>query len=541
MLSDSGARLRVTQSDLVDRLADYAGKTVRLDGDAALIAAHLEDPLTPDDLAIDDLAPDDLAYVIYTSGSTGQPKGVAVPHGGLTNIVEHFAVAMDVSANDTLLAVTPLSFDIASLEMFLPLSRGATLRVLDRDQARDGEQLLEEVTRATLMQGTPATWHLLLEAGWSGQRNLQALCGGEALSWDLASKLASRVRRAWNVYGPTETTIWSTAWPIDLDRGAVSIGRAVANTQLYVLDANMQLTPQGVPGELYIGGDGVTRGYLGREALTAERFVSDPFSDLDQARLYRTGDLVRWAADGQLEFLERLDFQVKVRGFRIELGEIEAALTTHPAIARCVVVARGEAAEAQLMAYYVPSPGVAIEVQALRAHLLQTLPDHMIPTGFVSLEQLPLSPAGKVDRKALVAHEPPLVQDAPWASGRQARDGWEASLAEIWKQLLAVEAVDPRRTFFEQGGDSLKILRLQQRLRTDLEVNLPVAELFKHPTIESLARRLDQNAHPNPPADKPTFNTQNEDLAAIAPAALSLDDIHQMIASEYEMRLAPAE
>jgi hypothetical protein len=308
----------------------------------------------------------------------------------------------------------------------------------------------------------------------------------------LATKLARRTKRAWNCYGPTETTIWSSTWLIDIERGAVSIGRGASNTQLYVLDATLQPVPVGIPGELFIGGDGVTRGYMGRPELTRERFVANPFTKATNGRLYRTGDLVRWSADGNLEFLERVDSQVKVQGFRIELGEIEAILTTHPAVSRCAVIARTEKeGDSQLVAYYIAT-GNAVGVDELRRHLRLSLPEHMVPAAFVTLPDLPLSSSGKVDRKALAACAVPQVEEPRL----KPRDGLEQALAEIWKDVLGVDAVDARRTFFEHGGNSLKILRVQQRIRAKLEMSVAAVDLFKYPTIESLAGYLRQGHQP---------------------------------------------
>lgn len=485
MLSDSGASVLVTEKALGGWAADRCGRVVLLDADKEAIEQCSAAPVPRA------VTPEGLAYTMYTSGSTGKPKGVAVPHRGLTNIVSHFAREVEVVASDTLLAVSPLSFDIASLELFLPLTTGATLRLLTRQQTRDGEELVREVRNATLMQATPATWHLLLEAGWEGSPNLRALCGGEALSWDLATKLAQRTKRTWNCYGPTETTIWSSTWLIDIERGAVSIGRGASNTQLYVLDAKLQPVPVGIPGELFIGGDGVTRGYMGRPDLTRDRFIANPFTKSTNERLYRTGDLVRWSADGNLEFLERVDSQVKVRGFRIELGEIEAILTTHPAVSRCAVIARAEKGDSQLVAYYVAA-GNAAGVDELRQHLRLSLPEHMVPAAFVTLPDLPLSSSGKVDRKALAACAVPQLEEPRL----KPRDGLEQALAEIWKDVLGVDAVDASRTFFEHGGNSLKILRVQQRIRAQLEMSVATVDLFKYPTIESLADYLRQGQQP---------------------------------------------
>ncbi|HEU0298215.1 MAG TPA: amino acid adenylation domain-containing protein, partial [Longimicrobium sp.] len=312
-----------------------------------------EDPSRPG-VEVD---PDDLAYVIYTSGSTGRPKGVMVPHRGVANFLASMAVEPGIGAGDVLVAVTSLSFDIAVLELLLPLTTGARVVVATRDEAMDAGRLsrLLHDEGATHMQATPATWRLLAGSGWAGKADLAILSGGEALAPDLARELLPRGRSLWNLYGPTETTIWSAVQRVE-SAECIHLGHPVANTRLVVLDPALRPCPAGVPGELFIGGDGVVRGYLRRPALTAERFVPDPFSATPGARLYRTGDLVRRRWDGALEFLGRTDFQVKVRGFRVELGEIEARLAEHPAVAQAVAVVREDVpGDARLVAYLVPA------------------------------------------------------------------------------------------------------------------------------------------------------------------------------------------
>ncbi|MBC7974282.1 MAG: non-ribosomal peptide synthetase, partial [Myxococcales bacterium] len=354
--------------------------------------------------------------------------------------------------------------------------------------------------------------HMLLEAGWPGSPTLRAACGGEAFSWSLALQLAERTERVWNCYGPTETTVWSAMWAIDPRRGSVSLGRGIANTRLYVLDDSLQLVPVGVPGELYIAGVGLARGYLDRPELTRERFVPDPFAGVPGERMYRTGDRVQWSFDGTLEFLDRRDLQVKVRGFRIELGEIEAALDRHPAVLRCAVVAKHAGLDAHLVGYYVVRDGAAIDAGDLRAHLKAALPAQMIPSLLVELPALPLTPNGKVDRRALATLEAPRTQGVALSP----RDELEQSLMAIWQRVLGVADVDRAalpsgsadgrgqaptidvgRTFFEQGGTSLLLVRVQRALRTELGIQISVAELFAYPSIETLADHLRQAA-PSP-------------------------------------------
>jgi amino acid adenylation domain-containing protein len=343
-----------------------------------------------------------LAYVIYTSGSTGRPKGVEISHGALTNFLISMAERPGLGPEDTLLAVTSLSFDIAGLELYLPLVVGGTVVLASREEAADGRRLRELIAAGGVkaLQATPTTWQLLLEAGWAGGEGLKALCGGEALPPSLAASLLERVGSLWNVYGPTETTVWSTVEEIR-GAGSILIGRPIANTEAYVVDVADQPVPTGVAGELLLGGAGLARGYLGRPELTAERFVPNPFG-ASGSRLYRTGDLARYRVDGRLECLGRIDHQVKVRGFRIELGEIEAALERHPVVAAAVVTAGGgRPVDVQLTAWVVCHPGCAVKSRELRDFLTQSLPGYMVPARFVLRDRLPLTANGKIDRTAL--------------------------------------------------------------------------------------------------------------------------------------------
>ncbi len=365
--------------------------------------------------------PDDLAYVIYTSGSTGRPKGVMVPHRGLVNFVADIGRTLSLSADDVQCAVTTVAFDAAVLELFVPLVRGAKVVLVDRETSADGAALARIVSESgtTVMAATPATWHLLLLSGWQGGA-VQAVTGGEALSAQLAQELAPRVSRLWNVYGPTETSVYSTVQLIapDAPGEPVSIGLPIANTQAHVVDDRMRLVPIGAVGELVIGGAGVTRGYAGRPALTAERFVPDPFGAGD--RLYRTGDLARRRPDGRLEFIGREDTQVKIRGHRIELGEIESVLQRYPAVNRAAVITAGEDMARRIVGYV--SWRDEPDEPGLRAFLREHLPQYMVPAVLVGLERMPLTPNGKVDRKQLpeAAPRPPPGPSHPatrWSCG----------------------------------------------------------------------------------------------------------------------------
>ena len=485
MLQDGRVGLVVTQEALRDRLAMPAEvRTVCLDRDAAHIAREPEDDLAS--------APDatDLAYVIYTSGSTGRPKGVQIEHRSLVNVVSAFRHVVGAGPRDALVAVTTLSFDIAGLELMLPLVTGGQVVIADRDSAADPAKLmgLFADVGATIVQATPATWRMLLEGGWQRAEGLRVLCGGEALPADLAARLVGTGASVWNVYGPTETTIWSTVHRVETEPGPIPIGRPIANTRLYVLDATGEPVPVGVAGELYIGGAGVARGYLDRPELTAEKFVADRFSPGAAARLYRTGDVVRYRADGVLEFLGRVDHQVKVRGFRIELGEIESVLAAHAAVAEAVVVAREDRPGDRYLAAYLRPNGAEPAVPELRAFLKERLPDYMVPSTFTTLGAFPLTPNGKVDRRRLPA------PDERRAASRSAflapRDEIERAIAGVWRDVLRVDEVGVDDNFFDLGGHSLLLVQVQARLRTALAREVAIVEMFQYPTIRAMATHL---------------------------------------------------
>jgi amino acid adenylation domain-containing protein len=438
-------------------------------------------------------SPASLAYVLYTSGSTGRPKGVQISHRAVVNFLTSMRRQPGLGAEDVLLAVTTLAFDIAALEIFLPLTTGARVVIAGREVTGDGRRLARLVaeSRATVMQATPATWRMLLDAGWEGSRRLKVLCGGEALPPDLAERLLPRCAELWNLFGPTETTIWSTLWQVRPGQ-PIAIGRPIANTQAYVLDREMQPVPLGVPGELYLGGDGLARGYLNRPELTAARFVPDPFHPESGARLYRTGDQVRYRTDGNIEFLGRLDHQVKVRGFRIELGEIEAGLSRHPQVRDRVVVAREEGgANKRLVAYVVPGAGPVPAADDLRAFLGKRLPPYMVPSAFVMLDTLPMTANGKVDRKALPA--PPT---SPAAGYTAPRTPVEEKLAAIWAQALGVPRIGVHDDFFALGGHSLLGGRVFAEIERTFGKRLPLATLFQGGTVERLAKLLHETGQP---------------------------------------------
>ncbi len=491
VLEDSRVEVLITQEALLPSLPPTSAKTIVLDSTWSSISSQKES--NPGS----DVEASDLAYVIYTSGSTGKPKGVQLEHRSVVNFLHSMQREPGIQPQDVLVAVTTLSFDIAGLEMYLPLIAGARLVVASRATAQDGRRLtnLLEQSGATLMQATPATWRLLIESGWRGDRDLRVLCGGEALSPELGRELVARAGTVWNLYGPTETTIWSTIYRVqgDEDR-TIPIGRAIDNTQLYILDEQHHPVLPGQEGELWIGGDGLARGYFERADLTAEKFVPDPFADRVGARMYRTGDLCRSRADGVVEFLGRLDHQVKIHGFRIELGEIESVLEQDASVQQAVVVARENSSGDRILAAYIVAAigATAASRRDLRQRLQQALPDYMVPSAFVFLASFPLTPNGKVDRKALPAPQPSDFDAG--AAYVAPRTSIERKLVSVWEQVLEMAPIGVQTSFFELGGRSLVAARLFMRISREFGRDLPLALLFQAPTIEGLARHLDDTS-----------------------------------------------
>jgi amino acid adenylation domain-containing protein len=438
-------------------------------------------------------APEDLAYVIYTSGSTGRPKGVQVEHRNVVSFLEAMRHEPGMRATDLLLAVTTLSFDIAGLEMWLPLSVGGRIVIAARADTVDGTRLAEllQTHGVTVLQATPATWRLLIDAGWPGSPGLKALCGGETLPPELVAPLLGRVSELWNVYGPTETTIWSTVYRVQEPLSVIPVGRAIANTRVYVLEPSGLPAPIGVIGELCIAGEGVARGYRNRTELTAEKFVTITLPDGSSERLYRTGDRARFRADGQLEFLGRNDTQVKVRGYRIELGEIEALLSACAGVRQCVVTAREDTPGMQrLVAYVVADP--QFEADGARAALREKLPEYMIPNLFMTLDRLPLTPNGKIDRKLLPAPQAVAVPNAnaPAATAELLMSPAQRRVAGIWCEVLRLERVGLHDNFFDVGGHSLLLAKLHAALKREFSRDLPLVELFQRTTVSAQAERF---------------------------------------------------
>ena len=484
MLADGAPRVLITQSRLLASLPAFEdGAIVTIDDDEPYKTAPASNP------RIAGLVPTSLAYVIYTSGSTGLPKGVMVEHGSVVNFLASMAQKPGLAGDDVMLAVTTLSFDIAGLELYLPLAQGARIVLAGQTDAAEPDALrrLMDQHAVSIMQATPSTWRMLLDSGWAGKPDLKALCGGEALPPALAERLIGKTAEAWNLYGPTETTIWSTVSRLASPQpsASVSIGRPIANTAIYILDRHLQAVPIGVAGEMFIGGTGLARGYLNRAELSAERFVFDPFSQTPGARMYRTGDMARWLPDGNIEYLGRNDFQVKIRGFRIELGEIEARLAACAGVRQAAVLAReDQPGDKRLVAYLVAEPGCAPGVADLRGALVRSLPEYMLPSAFVTMEAFPLTPNGKLDRRALPAPGQSAVLARTYVAPV---DETEVAIARIWQELLGLPRIGRHDQFFELGGHSLLAVQLASRLRQTFGAEVSLRELFERPTVEGQA------------------------------------------------------
>ena len=483
MLDDAQPHVLLTHQRLLTNLPVNRAKVVCLD----------KLPLTKSKASVSlrtltGRSAEDLAYVLYTSGSTGKPKGVQIQHRSLVNFLSSMKREPGITFADRLVAISTLSFDIAGLELYLPLTVGARVVIASSETAKDGPSLsaLMKNCGATIMQATPVTWRMLLESGWKGSSKLKILCGGESWDTELAAELLPRCQSLWNMYGPTETTIWSGVARVKKDQ-PVLIGQPIDNTTFYILDDRAQPLPVGVPGELYIGGAGLALGYLGRPDLTSERFVADRLSRQSGARLYKTGDLVRRVLDGSIEFLGRVDDQIKLRGFRIELGEIEATLEQHVGIRQCAIAAQADGpTDKRLVAYFVPKDPFAVPtIEELRDAVKQRLPNYMIPAAFAIIERMPLTPNGKIDRKALSSGKlTAIASDIPVEAPR---DSFEVGLAQIWEQLLKVQPIGIRTNFFDLGGHSLMALKMFAQINKVFHCSLPITSIFGSPTIEQLA------------------------------------------------------
>jgi amino acid adenylation domain-containing protein len=482
MIEDAGVTTLLTQRHLLEDLPEHNAHRVCLDSDRERIFRESVGQ------ALRKPESENLAYVMYTSGSTGKPKGVGIAHRSVVNLLSSMQERLEVGSEDILLAVTTLSFDISGLELYLMLSLGGRVIVVSRNSAADASELMKAMSEfnVSVMQATPATWRMLLEAGWSGNKQLKILSGGEALGSELAGALAERGKCVWNLYGPTETTIWSTTYQVKGIEEAIPIGKPIANTQIYILNDSLCPAPIGALGEIYIGGTGVAGCYHNRPDTTAEKFIPDPYSGNRGSRLYKTGDCARYLADGNLMYLGRLDNQVKLRGYRIELGEIERALEELPWVRQAVVTIREyERGEGRLVAYLILNDEHAPGVDELRAYLKRKLPEYMTPSAYVIMDKMPLSPNGKIDRSALPAPEQSL-----WGLTKEfilPRTPVEAALTEIWSRVLGAESIGVNDNFFEIGGHSLLAVRLLSQIREFFRVALPMRSVFESPTVASMA------------------------------------------------------
>jgi amino acid adenylation domain-containing protein len=511
MMEDSQVSVLLTQQKLIQDQewtidADDARPSsfepglqiVCLDRDRATIEQQCSDNPSPN------IGSQNLAYVIYTSGSTGIPKGVQIEHRSVVNCLVSIEKQIKLKPQDAWLAVTTICFDIATLELFLPLITGAKVILTNTEESGDATRLIDRIktSQPSFMQATPSMWQLLFETGWQCPAGFTILSGGEALTRGLADRFLDGADSVWNLYGPTESTIWSTITRVTANQRSVLIGRPIGNTQVYILDPNLQPVPIGVPGELYIGGDGLARGYLNRPELTAEKFVRNSFNDDPHLRLYRTGDLAKYRADGNIEFLGRCDNQVKIRGHRIELGEIESVLMQHAAVKHAIVVPFDEVASnsdnpkseienpKSLVAYVVGSNEPTPTVAELRGFLQERVPEFMIPSVFMFLDVLPLMPNGKIDRDALPSPDGARPQLDP--AFVEPRTEIEELVAQIWCELLKRDRIGVYDNFFELGGHSLLATRAVARLQNNFQVDLPLRKLFELPTVAGLAEYIDK-------------------------------------------------
>lgn len=487
MMVESNAMVLITQEKFKDSIPESKAKTVFIDSgwpltenESSTRPARKGDAIIP--------GPEHPAYVIFTSGSTGNPKGVKVPHRAVTNFLCSMCRTPGMTEDDTLLAVTTLSFDIHVLELFLPLISGGKVVIAPRDAAGDGHRLLEmlDTHGVTIMQATPGTWRLMLAAGWEEKKHVKVLCGGEPFPADLAKALIKRAGSVWNMYGPTETTVWSTCQRLTDDDGPILAGRPIGNTKTYVLDANRQPLPIGVPGELYIGGDGVSHGYLNRPELTSKAFVPDWFSNKPGALLYKTGDLVKYHPDGSIEYLHRLDNQLKVRGFRIEPGEIETVMGLYPVIRQAIVgVSEFSSGDQRLIGYFEAEATESVDIAALRTFLRSKLPEYMVPQHFVAMASFPLTPAGKIDRKSILAHNRGKNDSAETYAAPET--AMQAEIARVWREVLKSEKIGIRDNFFDIGGHSLLGMQVVSRLGKLYGISLSIGAIFEAPTVEQMA------------------------------------------------------
>lgn len=502
MIDDSKVSIIMTHSTLLKKLPILSQKTkttISLD----LEWYHIQKTAENVNKQLrEDIDPGDLAYVIYTSGSTGRPKGVMITHCALANFLISMQKKPRLSASDKWLAITTFCFDIAALELYLPLLVGAQCYICSTETVKNIEQLMLEIeqVKPTIMQATPTTWNMLFQAGWRNKEKLRILCGGEALSESLKNKFLSSKSEAWNLYGPTETTIWSTINLISSAGSPHNIGKPIANTDVYILSESQEILPIGSVGELCIAGKGVARGYLNKPELNKDKFITCDFDP--SLRLYRTGDLGRWCDNGTIEFLGRIDHQVKIRGFRIELTEIDTVLDNYPGIQTSICIVKELRGQEQLLSYYVTSPEISmpLDVLDIRKHLSNKLPDYMIPALFIKIDKLPLTLNGKVDRKLLRdrAIEPELA-----SINRVSISPVLAQVSQLWTDILNIENIDMHASFFDMGGNSVLGMALVKTIMEKIHPNFSITTLFEHNTIAKLSRYIEESQNIKRPVIEP--------------------------------------
>jgi len=492
ILEDGKPALLLTEKKLLENLPETEAKNIFIEEREAYANESVENTKF-------NVSPETVAYLIYTSGSTGKPKGVQIQHRALVNFITSMAKKPGIMPNDLVLAVTTISFDIAGLELYLPILYGAGIFIATQETSVNPELLIKKIEdcQPTILQATPVTFRMLNASGWKGLKSLRILCGGEALPKELAHDLIRKCSELWNMYGPTETTVWSTVERVALDEGDttgyVNLGRPIDNTLIYVLNSELQPVPVGYPGELFIGGDGLAKGYFNLPEMTREKFLQDPFSTIPGAHMYRTGDLVQQTDDGKLEFLNRVDSQVKIRGFRIELGEIESALTQYKSVRDNVVIVREDSpGDKRLIAYIIRRDHAETDIPDLRQFLKTKVPDYMVPSAFVFIEQFPLTPNGKIDRKALPApFEAPDVSDRVF---QQAETETEKKLHDIWSGVLNLKQIGVEENFFEIGGHSMIAVTLMIKIEKELGIRLPLATLFDYSNIRDMAEFINNKS-----------------------------------------------
>lgn len=517
MLDDANASYIISDSKAVKSLPENSAQVIFID--------KIKDTLKMFDTKspkVSDVG-DNLAYLIYTSGSTGKPKGVEIEHHSLKNFLISMRETTGIKNGDALLAVTTLSFDIAALELYLPLISGAKVVIATREDAVDGEKLASLIDEKSIsfFQATPATFRLLLEADFEGSDKLTVLCGGEAYERELADKMLLRCKRFINVYGPTETTVWSTLDEIKPDGDKIHIGKPIANTTVYVLDNNLKRVPIGVEGELYIGGLGVARGYRNLPKLTDEKFMADPFSDC--GRMYKTGDIVKLTAECKLLYISRKDNQVKIRGYRIELGEIETLINTLEGVKQCVVIDKLLNGNKAIVAYIKPSKQ-NLNVTSLRASLKEKLPGYMLPSAFACVDEFPLTPNGKINKRALAD----LEVNTTTRSNDSIND-IEKAITSVWQSVLTTGDFDRNSSFFDVGGNSLLMAQVRSKLKKLLGREISMMELFRYPTVKTLAEFLSGEERHIETYEEAKPNKKQNDIAVIGmsarfPGASNIDE-----------------